>query len=163
MQDGPKKLSPAIFAVALFGFFLPFVSVTCQGTRVASLTGIQLVTGTTVDQPSLSRTRSEPQKVSGEPLAVFALLCAIAGLGLSFLKSSKSSLAPALVGLAGVILLLALKVKIDNDALREGEGMLQVEYGAGFWLALLSFLVGAGWNGFLFSQRKKTPQPSMPA
>jgi len=43
--------------------------------------------------------------------------------------------------------------------LKEGEGMLQVEYGIGFWFVLLLFLVAIGLNVFLFSQlKKKTEQ-----
>ena len=161
MRNGAKKFSPAIFGIALICFFLPFMNVSCQGQKIATLTGIQLVTGTTIQQPELpslfggKKQVQKPEKVAGEPLAILVLLSAVVGLGLSFLKGRKSSIAPAIIGVAGLILLLLLKAELDNDILSEGQGILQLEYGIGFWLTFLLFLFAAGLNGFLFSQRKK--------
>ena len=52
----------------------------------------------------------------------------------------------------GVTFLVLLKAKIDNDALQQGEGVLRVEYGIGFWLILLLLLGAIGLNAFLFRQ-----------
>lgn len=158
MKNGFKKFSPAIFGIAIICFFLPFINVTCSGEKVATLTGIQLVTGTTIEQPSMFGEKKQVRKVEGEPLAILAFLSAIVGLGLSFLKSRKSSIAPAIMGIAGLILLLLLKAKLDNDILREGEGMLRLEYEIGFWLTFLLFLFAAGWNGFLFFRRERVQE-----
>jgi hypothetical protein len=154
MENGVKKLSPAIFGIALICFFLPFVNVSCQGQKVASYTGIQLVTGTTIEEPSMFG-QKQVREVSGEPLAILAFLSGIAGLGLSFLKSKKSAIGPAVVGIVGLISLLLLKSEMDDDILREGGGMLQIEYTAGFWLTFVLYLSAIGLNAFLFSQSKK--------
>jgi hypothetical protein len=154
MEREVKKFSPAIFAAALICFFLPFVNVSCQGEKIASFTGVRLVTGTTVEQPSLFG-QKENKKVDSEPLAALAFLCGVAGLGLSFLQKKKSAIAPALIGGTGVILLLLLKSKLDSDVLRQGQGMLRLEYGAGFWLAFLFYVSAAAVNGFLFARSKK--------
>jgi len=71
------------------------------------------------------------------------------------LKGRESSIAPAITGVAGSILLLLLKAKLDNEILKEGQGMVQLEYSMGFWLTFLLFLFAAGWNGFLFHRGKK--------
>lgn len=155
MRNGLKKLSPVIFLIVIICFFLPFVNVSCEGTKVAALTGIQLVTGTEIEQPSVFGEPKQTEKADAEPFASAALLSAVLGLGLSFLKGRRSSIVPAILGVAGFVLLLLLKFKIDNEVLKEGEGMVQVEYGIGFWLAFLFLLFAAGWNGFLFSRRKK--------
>jgi uncharacterized membrane protein AbrB (regulator of aidB expression) len=150
-----KKFSPAIFVVIIICFFLPFINVSCQGQKVATFTGIQLVTGTTIEQPSMFGEEEQAEKVEGEPLAILVLVSAVVGFCLSFLKNRKSAIAPAITGVAGLILLLLLKSKLDNDILRQGQGMLQVECRVGFWLTLLLFLFAVGLNAFVFLQRKK--------
>lgn len=158
MENVAKKFSPAIFGFVIICFFLPFIDITCSGQKIETLTGIQLVTGTTIERPSLFGEREKVEKVEGELLAILAFFSAVVGLGLSFLKSLKSSIAPAIAGVSGSILLLLLKAKLDNDMLREGLRMLRIEYAIGFWLTFLLFLFAAGWNWFLFLRRKKVQE-----
>lgn len=152
--NNTRKLSPAIFGIVIICFFLPFVNVTCQGQKVASFSGFQLVGGTTIEQ-SGGWGGKQVRNVSGEPLALFALLASISGLALSFYKHDKSAIAPAVVGGIGLILLLVLKSKLDNDILKQGGGMLQLEYSAGFWIAFILYLAAIVLNGFIFSQGKR--------
>jgi hypothetical protein len=44
-------LSPAIYGVIILCFFLPWVSVSCQGQPIVTFSGFQLAKGTTFDQP----------------------------------------------------------------------------------------------------------------
>lgn len=155
MEETIKKFSPTIYGLTLICFFLPFTHISCQGEKVATLTGVQLVTGTTIEQPAMFGEKKQDKRIDPEPLAILVLLSTIVGFGLSFLKSRESTIASAITGGIGLIFLLLLKSKIDNEVLREGEGAFRVEYGAGFWLILLLFLSAIGLNAFLFSQRKK--------
>ena len=150
-----KRFSPAIFGVVLICFFLPFISVSCGAQKVVTLSGVQLVTGTTIEQPDLFGEGQQAETMDGEPLAILAFLSAVAGLGLSFLKGRKVAIAPAVSGAAGSVLLLLLKSRIDNEVLSQGGGMIQVEYEIGFWLTILVFLSAAGLNGFLLLQSKE--------
>lgn len=82
MEGVARKLSPAAFVLALICFFLPFANFSCQGHQVATFSGIQLATGTTVKQPQVfGAPRS--QRVDPEPFAVLALLSVFIGAGLS--------------------------------------------------------------------------------
>ncbi|MBM3243119.1 hypothetical protein FJZ31_43220, partial [Candidatus Poribacteria bacterium] len=85
MEITIKKLSPAIFVIILICFFLPFVSASCGGQKLATLSGVQLVTGTTVEgaRPSedIFRAEKATQKVDTEPLAIAALITTLVGLG----------------------------------------------------------------------------------
>jgi len=163
MEITIKKLSPAIFVIILICFFLPFVSASCGGQKLATLSGVQLVTGTTVEgaRPSedIFRAEKATQKVDTEPLAISALITTLVGLGLSFLRARRSAIAPAIAGAATVILLLALKYKLDNDVLKEGEGMIQIEYNFGFWLAFLFSILAVALNLFLFMKRGREISP----
>jgi hypothetical protein len=150
----PKRLSPAIFGIVLFCFFLPWVNVSCGGQKVAAVSGIQLVTGTTVAEPQAFGPTTK-RKLPGEPLAVLILLSACAGFALSFIKDKKGAISTAVTGVIGIIFLLLLRSKIDNELLREGLGMLELDYRAGFYLTLLLFLSAIGVNIYSMTQGKR--------
>ena len=164
MKNKIKKVSPAIFGVAIICFFLPFMEVSCGGQKVMSFSAIQMVVGTTVQQPGMleesmskmpslgipgEETRS--QKVGPEPFAIITFLCTIIGLQLSFIRNRKSAVLPAISAGIGAITLLMLRSKITNDVLREGGGMLQVEYVFGFWVILILLIADVGLNLYVFS------------
>ena len=159
MEGVAKKLSPAVYVLALICFFLPFVTFSCQAQKILTLSGIQLVTGTTIQQPQPFGP-PKAQKVDAEPLAVLAFLSGIAGLALSFLRGRKSAIAPATAGVVAAILLLALKSKLDGDALRQGGGVIQVDYAAGFWAVLILFLAAVAVNVFFLVQGKGLLPPT---
>ncbi|HEV2378958.1 MAG TPA: zinc ribbon domain-containing protein [Terriglobia bacterium] len=153
MQNSAKKLSGVTFAMAVLCFFLPFVTFSCQGEKVASFTGIQLMTGASIQQPQMFGA-SQERKSGGEPLAVVAFLCVAAGLAVSFVKGRKGAVLPALAGGLGLIVLLLLKSKLDNDVLTQSEGMVQMQYEAGFYLTLLLSLAAAGVNGYAWARAR---------
>jgi hypothetical protein len=150
-----KKISPTIYGLAFICFFLPFTHISCQGEKIATLTGVQLVTGTTIEPPEMFGNKREARQLDPEALAILAFLCTFGGAALSLLRGKNGVLASAITGCLGLISLLFLKAKIDNEVLREGEGALRVEYGIGLWLALLLFIAAIGFNVFLFCQLTK--------
>jgi len=189
MLESLKRYSPAVFGIGIICFTLPWVNLTCADQHVATFTGLQLVTGTTIQergsfgqnlkekrrqelqnkvmngemtQEQADRIAKEPPKVAPEPLAVAILLLAILGLALSFLKSPKSSFMPGLVGAVALILLLLLKSKIETDATSQGQGMMHVEYAIGFWLVLISFIVAIALNGYFYVRPEKQVRTLQP-
>lgn len=156
-----KKFSPAVFGIALICFILPWVNFSCQGQHVATLTGFQLVTGTTIQQQGIFGKR-ENQKVDPEPLAIAVLVFTVLGIALSFIKSSKSALLPSIVGVVAFILLLLLKSKIETDAANKAQGMIQVEYAVGFWIVFVLYIGAIVLNGFLYFGSKKQVQAFPP-
>lgn len=164
-----RKLSPALFGLALICFFLPWVTVSCQGHKIISLNGIQLVTGTTIEEPKVFKEleglyshiekpgRSSDNKIKGSILAMFALLASIGGIGLSFLRGKKGFLGPAIAGITGVISLIALSERLNNKILQEGGGLLQLDYRAGFYLTLILFLSATGVNIYSIVPGKTLP------
>ncbi len=156
MKSRAKTFSPAVFGIMMICFFLPFMEVSCSGQKVMSFTGIQMVTGTTIQQPSMFGEETESLKVDPEPLAIITFSFVIIGLLLSFIKNRKSAILPALSAGIGTITLLMLKSKIDNDILREGSGMIQVSYAFGFWVLLMLLIAGVGLNIYVFSGKDDT-------
>jgi len=160
MESNIRKLSPAIFVLALICFFLPFVTFSCQGQKIVSLSGIQMVAGTSVQQPQMFGP-PKSEKLNAEPLAVLALLCGALGLGLSFLKGRGGAIASAAAGGLAAILLLALKSKIQGDAVAKGGGILQVNYEVGFYAVVVLFLAAVALNIYVLMQGKSLPLPAL--
>jgi hypothetical protein len=149
-----SKVSPAIFILSILCFFFPFVTVSCGGHKIASATGVQLATGTTIEVPQAFGP-SQAQKVAQEPFCAVAGLCAVIGFGVSF-AGARAAIIPAISGVVGALSLLIVKSRIDGGMVKHGQGILQANYEIGFFLALLLMIAGVVWNGCLFSQRAKT-------
>lgn len=160
MKGLARKLPPPTFLLALLCFFLPFVTFSCSGQKVATFSGIQLATGTTLQRPQAFGP-SESQRIDPEPLAVLALLAALAGLGASFVKGKKGAVGSTVLAGWGVILLLALKSRLDNEALSQAGGAIQVNYEAGFYLVMAFLLAAAGASAYVLFQGKHIQLPAL--
>lgn len=157
-----RKISPALFTLTLICFFLPFITVSCRQEEIATLNGIDLAIGKTVRQPSIFGNQSKEEKIPADPLATIALISGVIGLGTSFLKAKKSAIAPAGAGIVGFILLLMLKSKIDSEIVKQGQGLLLVSYGFGFWLAFIFFISATFLNVYSLIDSQKDDEPTHP-
>lgn len=151
-----SKVSPVLFVVTVLCFLLPFVTVSCNGTKVATLSGTELAFGTTIEQPQIFGQARVKQRTDVEPVATIAFLIAIAGIVVGFL-AARVPLASAITGALGALFLLILMSKLSSDVGKQAQGVFQIEYGAGFIMALLLFIAAAGWNGWLFFSSRGAP------
>ena len=156
-MDQIKKFSPAAFVIIIFCFFLPFVNITCGGQTVVSLTGINLVTGTEIkpqgmfDQKDIPDNTAEQQKeklkmdekIDPQPMALLALIMAVTGLVLSFIRKKITALIGMIASILGAAFMLLLKANLDSDLPSEAQMVIDVEFQFWYWLALLLFIVGA--------------------
>jgi hypothetical protein len=143
------RISPAISGFAFFCFFLPFVTLSCPGGQF-TLSGTQLATGTTLKAPDMFGQKGQEQKIPPQPLALLALLCVAAGVGTGLLLSAgPRRLGSLLFGALAAICLLLLRGKLGSDALKEGQGMFEVTFGIGYWLALFASFLTAVFNAAL--------------
>jgi len=165
-----KNFSPPTFGIIIMCFFLPWITFSCQGHDFATFSGVQLMTGTTVKPPQIFNdnannsvldnntnidNNTETQKsIPGNFFVILAFLSACAGFTLSLIKKDKLSTAAAITAGAGIIFLLSFKSKLDNEILKRGLGILQVNYRIGFYLTLFFFLVAIGINVYPTTQEK---------
>ncbi|WP_448564171.1 hypothetical protein [Trichothermofontia sp.] len=121
-----KKVSASLFALILICFFLPFISISCQDLSILELSGIELVTGTTMSTPSLG-SQSQQEKIPPDARAIFALTAAAVGLGTSFSQKRKSSLFAAISAMIGFSSLLWLKASLDDEIAKQGSEFMEIE------------------------------------
>jgi hypothetical protein len=126
---------------------------------VARLNGLNLVVGTTINTPSPLGGPPKINRIPGEPFATGAFLCATIGVATSFLKPKKSALIPAVSGGLGVLFLLFLKSKLEDDILRQGTGMLIIDFQSGYWFAFLLFIGATAINAYTNVQHRKKISP----
>lgn len=153
MANRKSIASVLVFAGSALCFFLPFVTVSCGGVTAFTLTGQQLATGTTLTQPQPFGP-PQTQKVSPDPFAVAAALCAIAGIALSLIGRRLAS-AAAISGGVGAASLLIMRSRLNDQLQSQSQGLAKATYETGFTLAVLLLIAGAAWNVYLFLQTKR--------
>lgn len=154
-MDVFKRISSGAFGLAILCFLLPFVSVSCSGQKIVTFTGLQLVTGTSFNEPKQHANQSK--KIKAEPFAVLALASGIIGIGFTFSRSKKSAATAAALGAIGLVMLLILQSNLRDALLKEG-GPLQLGIEIGYWLAALFYVAAAGLNGLVFLRNKDHAQ-----
>ena len=152
--------------VALLAFFLPWITVSCSGQKLGSATGLQLVTGNiTAKNPMtgvLERHIGDPNLLLGLAAVVFLI-----GFINACLPRGPNDKAPATVFCAAalsLVLVLAATLSITSATVarifsgRQGAvdpiaaSMLQVEYAAGFWIAVLALSIAIALSGLALRQ-----------
>jgi len=146
-----KQIRPAIFGLVLLTFFLPWVTVSCQQQKVITLSGIQLVTGTEINQPGsgMFGAQQKTQKMGGEIFAIVAF--AVTGIGLLFSFASK--VVSCMMSVLSIGSVVFLKNGIEQKILKEGSGMFQVQYESGFYAAI-ALLIGVFIVSFISKDKE---------
>jgi hypothetical protein len=154
MTEPNKFISPALFLLAALCFFLPFVSFTCQGQRIATISGMELVTGTKIEKFHMENSTnrqesSDPDKqsdINSEPLAVAAFIFAIFGIVISLIPRY-SKILSVITGALGALMLLFLRSSIGGEITGDFDfKIIEISYEWGYYLALLLFIAGFGLN-----------------
>jgi hypothetical protein len=142
-MNAPRRSNSValMFGAVMTAFLFTFADVSCQGQRVASLSGAQLAFGTQVAKSDMWGNKRE-DKVRAEPLALLALVAAVAGLGLALIGPAARRWT-TFVGGAGALLLMILISKLERDATLQSSGMLDVSPGLGLLAAIGLFVVAA--------------------
>lgn len=173
MNEKARLATRGLFGIALICFVLPFATVSCQGKPIATLSGIDVAFGASLDASALPVTPGEAvdfqtlpkeqqeaamtqligsaqaQAIGSSPWAIAAIAVAIAGLGAALFAGHAAGPVPAALAGAGAVLLFLMKARVENQVSGPTMGMGQVEWNAGFWLCLLGFVANAALNGYL--------------
>lgn len=168
MIESNKFISPALFLLVALCFFLPFVSFTCQGQKLATISGMELVTGTRIEKFEMEKTDSqqtdpdldEDRNVNSEPLAVAAFIFSLAGILISLIPSY-SKILSVIVGILGALMLLFLRSSIGGEIPGNSDlKILEVSYEWGYYLALIIFTAAFALNLYWMISESKITQDS---
>jgi len=157
-----KRLSGLVHILCVLCFLLPFVQVSCNNQKLATLTGVELASGRYNIQGStdlnFGQSTSAPQTQSGsiEWTVLIALVCALAAGVFAFLGNRGASLISILLGAVGTVSLLYFRSKSPDTS--QSMGLITVSYEFGYYLALLLLIAGtAAVFFFEFIAGKKQP------
>ena len=153
MGNRKSLASVLLFVGSLLCFFLPFVTVSCGGEKIFTLSGQQMATGTQYSEPQVFGP-PKTQKIDAHPFATLAALCALAGVVLS-LTGTKLAAASAASGAAGAVSLGIMASRMDTEIKGATQGMGQVNVEIGFTLTLLLLIAATTLNIYLFIQGNK--------
>jgi len=163
MRESNKFVSPALFLLVALSFFLPFVSFTCQGTKLAEISGMELVTGTRIENFKMEKleTRQDDsdldneRNINSEPLAVAAFIFALTGIIVSLIPRY-SKILSIISGALGALMLLFLRSSINGDIPGNSDfQILEVSYEWGYYFALIIFITAFVLNFFWMMSRNK--------
>jgi hypothetical protein len=180
MQAPISKISPALFALVVLCFFMPFISISCQNPmsggdiELVKMNGLEVAMGKEIKMPggdsmglpsskTTTKNSSKPQSVPSNPIAgiIFGIACA--GIAVGFIAVPQQYIVQAGLGSLGALMLVVLKLTVDSNLASElkkasgGSTMnmpIVATYGMGYWLAFLSFLGAVGLNGYFIYQEK---------
>ncbi len=154
MKESYKFISPTMFLLVALCFFLPFVSFTCQGQKIATVTGMELVTGTKIESLQLhqfSQEKENPEllkqsQLNSEPLAIAAFIFAIVGIVVS-LTSRYSKIFSIISAALGVLMLLFLRSSLGKQITGDLDfRIVEISYEWGYYLAIIIFVAVFGLN-----------------
>ena len=173
-----RSVIPIAFALIIIFFFFSFVDFKCNSMNVASLSGINLVTGThvktagdnfssdnylnSIDNNRINPAQNQGEKVEPNLWAILALLMAIGGFAAFYKKIKSESLAGTAAGAIGFVSLLILRSAIKNKISEQSGGMVPVEidFLFAYWASLLAFLIGGGLSYLRLKQEKLIKSPN---
>ena len=143
--------------IALLLFVLPWVTISCSGQELVTMSGVDLVTGhATMHNPMTGATESPPGMNGGDMWVIAAALLILAGLAASFVLKGRNGLIANMAGagLAAAALAYTVLVRIPHQTHAGAAGptapggpspeqiaqMIQIKVQIGFWLTLLALI-----------------------
>src|SRR5579885_1891344 len=149
--------------VALFGFVLPWVLVSCSGQPLVRLSGLDLATGHVAALDAVvavrARTHAHPNL-----LVALSLALVVAGLAASFLPSARQA-AAAVIAAAAIALatslagVLTLQAEVDREiaAQQSGDrslaGLIRIELQDGYFVTAAGLLAAVAGGALALARR----------
>ncbi|MEQ1780275.1 MAG: hypothetical protein ABMA14_02865 [Hyphomonadaceae bacterium] len=145
--------------IALAAFFLPWMTVSCQGQSVATLSGVELATGVLSPETASKLPNSDGGGGQIQWLVLVAALAGIAGLVFSWQRLTRDPARSAMIAsaiAAGSVFLspFVFEWSIEGALSAEGAGsdiggVVSVDRQIGFWVALVGFVLATiAWRQY---------------
>ncbi|MBA3649803.1 MAG: hypothetical protein H0W62_14880 [Chitinophagales bacterium] len=160
-----RWITPLSFAASVLCFFMPFIKAGCTDRELGKLSGIELITElkSTTDK---TFPPSNNENIAGGTIhviernyfALVAIMLAIGGFILFFLLKEQKDMLLSIIGLAGLMCLLLMRIQMDNSSSKFFSGMncaIMLNYTYGYWFTTILFAsIGTiHMNAFIQSQK----------
>ncbi|MBN8705245.1 MAG: hypothetical protein J0L62_05180 [Bacteroidetes bacterium] len=145
------KITSGIHLFILLSFLLPWMTISCENKTVASLTGIDFLTGKKIESKDAfdqTETRYIPASFYTIATAGLVVICFFLG----FLRTKTALVFVGILDFTTLALHWWFKTDLEQKILAEGNGLFQIKPEMGFWLVTLFLFAGIGWIGFLLMQ-----------
>ncbi|MFT4523029.1 MAG: hypothetical protein ACI8ZN_001981 [Bacteroidia bacterium] len=148
---GNRKIVPIGYLLVLISFFFSFMNINCGGTKLASVSGIDLVIGDEIEKKdiaavSFDTTDFEVQTIKPNPFAIIAFGCSVLGLLLFFFKQAKESRNNMILSTIGFVSLVIIPFAsnsflTEKTSLDSAFEVISISFQLGYFIALGLFLV----------------------
>jgi len=179
MFNNSYRLTGILNGTVAILFFFPFVTIKCNNSDFKRLSGIELATGWEMGADSHNSSTDstgtsfhedkspvislkEFKTIDRNYFALAAFILAMSGLLLSLLLKNESQMMEGIIGLAGMMCLLLMRIQLDNsigEKTSQEQDLANVrisfEYLTAYWLSIVCFLIEAGINMYSFMERRK--------
>lgn len=168
MDELKPKLNRIVYGLAALCFFLPFVNFSCSEMPIGSVTGFDMVFGSTkltgagADMAEMARyaetgeespmanpmLTAENQVIEPNWFVILALGCCVLGLLLSFSEQDKMRKGRIWISSAVMIALIIFRVSVEMELDSQTVGMIQASTAIGLWLifGLMAFAVWLNYS-----------------
>lgn len=152
---------------ALFGFFLPWVTVSCSGTEIAQATGWQLITG----DIEAAEGMGEPDQAGPAVLVVAAFAVVALGLLLGVLTKGRAAAATMLIAAAiGIGLsffsietmraeMVSSMAQSQDDFAQAARAAIKLDKQEGFWISVGAMAAAALFCLLMLATRAPAAAP----
>lgn len=185
MYINHRLFTPLSYLAIIVFFFFPFINIKCNQRNLEKVKGVELATGMRIgnhhtDSSSFylaqldslaagigdseeSKGLAPDDEIDRNNFATGALILAICGFVLSFLIQWRREMVQGIIGLAGLLFLMLLRIQLDQSIQEQsspGKGTifnvkLTVEYLPAYWLAMVCFLFIAAINIFSYIEQAR--------
>jgi len=185
MRINHHLFTPLTYVAIIGFFFFPFINIKCNHRDIEKVKGVELATGMRIGNhhsDSSSIYLAQLDSIAPEPgtsgknkgseddnvidrnnYATAALVLAICGLVLSLLIQWRSEMLQGIIGLAGMLSLMLMRIQIDQSIQQHastGEKNIfnpdmSVEYLNAYWLVMVFFLFIAAINIFNYIEQAR--------
>lgn len=133
------RLSQTLAIGVIIAFLFPFVTVSCQGQEVATITGVQFAIGGPIEAGDGVVDSSGEDRVDREFSVLVAAVIAAASAIVAFVRAPGRTSVLILLGLGGAVSLVLFRVSLASDVAELRSAGAVVTYAWGWWLALAGF------------------------
>lgn len=137
-----RSLVPLLFGLIIIFFFFNFFAISCSDKEIASIKGIDLITGTQLkSNDPFTGKEKDGENIPSNIWAIIAFGSVIVGLATFMIKEKREAIIGTVVSTVGIISLIILQIVIKKGISEKEEGMIKVDFLFPYWGALIALVI----------------------